>query len=127
MIRGIRGAITVPKDDEGLILAATEKLVLEIISQNNLQAEDVAHALITVTHDLHSTFPAKVLRNIEGWRYVPVMCSLEIPVPNSLEKCIRILLTVNTTKGQEDISHVYLENATILRPDLQLTEESKSS
>ena len=92
-----------------------------MIAQNNIQAEDVASVWMTLTEDLVSAFPAKALRNIEGWKYVPVMCSREIPVPGSLSKCIRVLMHVHTPKHSEEIVHVYLERAECLRPDLNLT------
>lgn len=120
LIRGIRGAITVTEDNEQQILQATDKLLKEMISKNNIQPENVAQVLITVTEDLISTFPAKALRNLEGWTYVPVMCMKEIPVAGSLEMCIRVMMTVNTEIKQDKINHVYLEGATVLRPDLSV-------
>jgi chorismate mutase len=42
----------------------------------------------------------------------------EMPVPNSLKMCIRIMMHVDTDKSQEEIVHVYLREATVLRPDL---------
>ncbi len=123
MVRGIRGAVTVDNNDEKEIVNATERLLLEIITLNNVIAEDVAHVLITVTEDLNATFPAKALRSLQGWTYVPVMCSREIPVPDSLSNCIRVMLTVNTNAPQREIKHVYLEKAIQLRPDLQLTDQ----
>ncbi|RXJ03950.1 chorismate mutase [Anaerobacillus alkaliphilus] len=122
MVRGIRGAITVINNEEQEIIKATERLIKEIIILNQVAPENVAHIIITVTEDLNATFPAKALRSFEGWTYVPVMCSREIPVPKSLPKCIRVMLTVNTSSAQADIKHVYLEDAIHLRPDLQLTD-----
>ena len=120
-LRGFRGATTVKTDSEDSIVMATERLVREMITQNNIQPDDVASVWMTLTEDLISTFPAKALRKIDGWTYVPVMCSREIPVPGSLEKCIRVLMHVHTSKAQQEIVHVYLEKATSLRPDLSLT------
>ncbi|WP_100407215.1 chorismate mutase [Bacillus solitudinis] len=127
MIRGIRGAITVTSDSEHEILDATEELLIEIIKENQLDAEQVAQALITVTNDITSTFPAVALRRFPGWSYVPVTCAQEIPVAGSLPLCIRFLLTVNSDKKQADIKHIYLREAKKLRPDLSLTRESQSS
>jgi len=42
----------------------------------------------------------------------------EIGVPGGLERCIRVLVHVNTSVPQNAIQHVYLEGATVLRPDL---------
>jgi len=119
MVRGIRGATTVKSNTVEQVLSATEKLLQEMIEKNNLQAEQVAQALISVTEDIDAAFPAAALRKIEGWQYVPVMCMREIPVPNSLQKCIRVMMTVNTTINQKEIQHIYLEEAVALRPDLR--------
>ncbi len=43
------------------------------------------------------------------------MCNQEIAVPGSLEKCIRILVLFNTEKRAEDIRHVYINGAEVLR------------
>jgi len=39
-------------------------------------------------------------------------------VPDSLPHCIRILLHWNTDKPADEIVHVYIKNASRLRPDL---------
>lgn len=118
MSRGVRGATTVLENTEGDMVEQTRVLVEDMIKQNNIQAEDVSHVFISVTKDLNATFPAKALRKIPGWKYVPVMCMAEIEVPNSLEKCIRIMMVVNTAKSQKDIKHIYHNDAIQLRPDL---------
>lgn len=118
MSRGVRGATTVIENKETEIIENTIMLVEDMINQNNIHAEDVSHVFISVTKDLNATFPAKALRKIPGWKYVPVMCMAEIEVPNSLEKCIRIMMVVNTAKSQKDIKHIYHNNAVQLRPDL---------
>ncbi|OAS86336.1 MULTISPECIES: chorismate mutase [Metabacillus] len=120
MIRGIRGATTVIENKEDVILKATEELIHEMIRKNDIRPENVAQVIMTVTEDLTATFPAKALRTLRGWTYVPVMCMKEIPVPNSLGKCIRIMMTVETNEKQENIHHVYLEEAVKLRPDLSI-------
>ncbi len=121
MIRGIRGATTVTEDNEQQVLQATDELLREMISKNSIKPKHVAQVLITVTEDLISTFPAKALRNIEGWTYVPVMCMQEIPVEGSLKMCIRVMMTVNTEIDQDKIQHIYLEGAKVLRPDLSIS------
>jgi chorismate mutase len=45
------------------------------------------------------------------------LCGNEIPVPEGLPHCIRILLHWNTDKFPQEITHVYLHDATTLRPD----------
>jgi len=122
-LRGIRGATTVKQNVEEEILQATELLLRQMIQENQVKAEDVASVWITVTEDLSATFPAKALRKIEGWNLVPVMCAKEIPVPGSLAKCIRVMMNVNTTLNQDQVNHVYLNEAIQLRPDLNLTKK----
>lgn len=118
MVRGIRGATTVEQNDKAEILAASVELLKTIIAENGIQPEEVACIYITVTQDLTAAFPAQALRQIAGWELVPLMCSLEIAVEGSLEKCIRFMVMVNTTKNQDEIVHVYLKEAMRLRPDL---------
>lgn len=118
MIRGIRGAITVEANDADEMVKKTKQLLEEMIQKNNIEPDLVAQVLISVTEDLDAVFPAKAMRLLEGWTYVPVMCMREVPVVNSLEKCIRIMMTVNTDKPQNQIEHIYLDGAVVLRPDL---------
>jgi chorismate mutase len=121
MIRGIRGAATVNENTESEILVHTERLMKEIELRNELDPEQIAHVIVTVTEDIDATFPARALRDIEGYQFVPVMCSREIPVPGSMPLCIRLMVTVETDLKQKDIQHVYLGKAASLRPDLSLT------
>ena len=117
-MRGIRGAITVERDDQELILAATETLLRTIVERNEIVPDDIASALFTVTPDLISEFPAAAARRM-GWTLVPLLNFTEIGVPGRLERCIRVLVHINTIKSQAQIEHVYLEGAQVLRPDLQ--------
>ncbi|WP_203361896.1 chorismate mutase [Bacillus sp. REN10] len=119
MIRGIRGATTVTVNNETEMTDATEKLLQQMIKENQVQPDDVCSIFISVTEDLTAAFPAKALRRFDGWSYVPVMCMKEIPVPESLEKCIRVMMHVNTKLSPADVKHIYLEKAVSLRPDLQ--------
>ena len=112
--RGIRGATTVEHNDAEEILAATTELLQLMIEQNDLHSEDIASAIFTVTEDLDAVFPAQAARDM-GWTEIALMCGREIPVPNSLGKCIRILLHVNTTRTAAELRHVYLHGAVNLR------------
>jgi chorismate mutase len=118
VIRAVRGATTVVQNTEEEIINKTEELLHSMIQANSIVAEDVAQVLISVTADITACFPAKALRNLEGWDYVPVMCTKEIAVPNSLPSCIRVMMTVNTEIAQRDVRHSYLHGAVTLRPDL---------
>lgn len=117
--RGIRGATTVKNNTEEEISRATRELLEHLVSENELQLEDIASALFTLTEDLDACFPAKAAREI-GWTEVPLMCAREIPVPESLGMCIRVLLHVNTTRSNAEMRHVYLHEAIRLRPSYGL-------
>lgn len=122
MIRGVRGAITASSNTEAAIISAAEELLAEIIEENHIQPNLVASVFISTTEDINAVFPAKALRNFAGWTFVPVMCMREIPVANSLQMCIRIMMHVNTDKSQEELIHIYLKGAKVLRPDLGLAQ-----
>lgn len=118
MIRGVRGATTVEQDSETEVLAAVKELMSEMIAANQIDPEMVASVFISATDDIQSVFPAKALRSIDGWKYVPVTCMAEIPVEKSLKFCIRVMLHLNTEKSQAEIHHIYQAGAKVLRPDL---------
>lgn len=119
MIRGVRGATTVQNNTEAEIMTAAEELYTAMIDANEINPNDVASVFISTTEDINAGFPAKGLRQMEGWKYVPVMCMSEMPVPNALKKCIRVMIHLNTEKRQNEIIHVYLKEAKVLRPDLE--------
>jgi chorismate mutase len=118
LCRGIRGATTVESNSREAIVAATSELLDELIRRNDVRTEDVASAYFTTTPDLDAEFPAVAARNGLGWTNVALMCGHEMDVPGSLRMCLRILLHVNTDRSQDEISHVYLRGAAVLRPDL---------
>jgi chorismate mutase len=118
MIRGMRGAVTVDSNSEEVIISETEELLKQLIEGNNILPEQVASVFISTTDDLNAAFPARALRKFDGWTYVPVMCMKELAVTNGLPMCVRVMLHVNTAVKQEEIVHVYLKGAKVLRPDL---------
>lgn len=88
------------------------------MEENELDTEDIASAIFTVTPDLNAEFPATAARELLGWKYVPLLCATEINVPDRLGKCIRVLVHVNTERSQRELKHVYLRDAVQLRTDL---------
>jgi chorismate mutase len=116
--RGIRGATTVDYNDRKEILEATAELLRLMVHENNVHIEEIASASFTLTDDLDAVFPAQAARQI-GWNEVPLICMREIPVPNSLSKCIRVLLLVNTTRCASEIQHIYIRKAVSLRPEYE--------
>lgn len=116
--RGIRGAITLEQDTKEQLEKATVELYSKIIEANEVKTEDISHIIFTLTKDLKCAFPAKFLRENFDMPYVPMMCFNELNVEASIEKCLRILIVVNTNKRQDEIKHIYLGGAKVLRQDL---------
>ncbi|MFZ7101912.1 MAG: chorismate mutase [Peptococcaceae bacterium] len=115
MLKAIRGAIAIAKDDPQEITQGTQQLLRKISEENMLRLEDIISVFFTATPDLHMAYPAKAARDM-GWTAIPMMCLQEMAVEGSLNYCIRVLIHVEWDKEQ-DIKHVYLGKARQLRPD----------
>ena len=113
-VQAIRGAITSPSNSSEEILAATTEMLNSIIKENSLKVEDIISAFFTTTQDLNAEFPPVAARKI-GWVNVALMCSHEMKVPGALQKCIRVMVHVNTEKNPTDIVNIYLRDAVNLR------------
>ena len=118
MIRGVRGATTVDRNESGLVSERTGELLRTLIERNGIRPEDVASAIFTTTDDLDADFPAHAARAIAGWDLVPLLCAREIPVPGALTRVVRVLIHWNTERPQREVRHAYLHDAARLRPDL---------
>jgi len=116
MLRGIRGAITVKKNSKEAILTAAIRLLAEMIRSNKIKVQDIASIIFSSTRDLNAEFPARAAREM-GFDLAPLFCTVEIDVPKSLKKCIRVLMHVNTGLKQKDVKHIYLEGAKTLRKE----------
>jgi chorismate mutase len=117
ILRGIRGAITIEENSKSLIVAGADELLIEILSKNKINIEDIASIFFSTTKDLNAEYPAVAARK-QGLLNVALFCTHEMEIPGGLQKCLRILLHVNTEQGYNDIKHIYLKGAKILRPDL---------
>jgi len=119
--RGIRGATSVETNDAKAIVAATRTLLEQIVSANDLRAEDVAGVIFTATPDLDTAYPAYAARDM-GWTHTPLLCMQEMAVAGSLPRCVRVLVLWNTDRPADQVRHVYLGKARALRPDLTKEE-----
>jgi chorismate mutase len=115
--RGIRGATSVEANDAEAIVAATRELLACVVTANDLAMEDVASVIFTATPDLDTAYPALAAREM-GWSDIPLLCMQEMAVVGSLPRCIRVLLLWNTDRSADQVQHVYLHQARVLRPDL---------
>ncbi len=116
-IWAVRGGTTISHDDANEVIQATEELLQAILTENQIEAEEIVSIIFTVTHDITSEFPAVAARNL-GLTDTPLICSQEIPKPGSLPLCIRVLIHFYTNLGKNDIKPIYLRDAVKLRPDL---------
>ncbi|HET9342710.1 MAG TPA: chorismate mutase [Candidatus Eremiobacteraceae bacterium] len=124
--RGIRGAITASGNEREAIVAATSRLLREIIERNAVRVEDIGAIFFTTTPDLTAEFPAAAAREL-GWHDVPLLCGHEMSVPGRLDKCVRVMMLVNVDVAQAAIRHVYLDGARSLRPDLEGAQQREGS
>jgi len=118
--RGIRGAIGIETNEAGATVAATRELLEHIVAANTVSVQDVTAVLFTATDDLDAAYPARAARDM-GWTNVPLLCAQEMAVAGSLPRCVRVLVLWNTDLPPDQVRHVYLGRARVLRPDL--TEE----
>ena len=117
MIRGIRGATTAQSNSREAILAATQELLQLMIERNGIVEEDVASVLFTTTPELDETFPATAARMM-GWTRAALLGFQEANITGGLPLCIRVMIHWNTEKSIDEIQHVFIRGAALLRPDL---------
>ena len=116
-IAAVRGAVQVAENSVDAILTGTTRLLVALIETNGLTPARIVSALFTTTEDLDADFPAHAARRL-GWTEVPMLNAREIPVPGSMARVIRVLLTVRGVPEGEPLVPVYLDGAAALRPDL---------
>ena len=116
-IRGIRGAIQLDKDSPDQMIDAVSELLNQMLTANQLETEDLISIIFTATADLTSEFPAVAARKI-GLGNVPLLCSVEIDVPQALPRVVRVLMHAQLERPLAEVKHIYLRGATVLRKDL---------
>ena len=96
---------------------AISELLGAMLDQNQVTADDVISLILTATPDLVSDFPAAGARHF-GFADVPLLCAQEINVQGALPRVIRVLMHIDSTRDRDEINHVYLRGAEVLRQDL---------
>lgn len=119
-VRGLRGATTVNQNTKAAITEAVDELLDVIETQNQIDPTEIVSAVFSVTPDLDALFPASVARRRPLWEQVPLLDVEHMQVAGSLERCIRLLIYINTPLPQNVLRPVYLRLAAQLRPDLVL-------
>ena len=112
--RGIRGATVAKENTAAAIHAATRELLSELIHANSIEQRDVAAVYFTMTPDLNAGFPAAAARQL-GWNDTALIGAVETDVPDSLPRCIRVLILVNTSKEPQELINLYLNGTEALR------------
>lgn len=116
-MRAVRGATTLREDTVDEVIAATSRLLEEMLRRNDLAREELVSILFTATPDVRSEFPAAAARKL-GISDVPLMCATEMDVVGAPPRCIRVMMHVYTDRERPALRHVYLEGARQLRTDL---------
>lgn len=111
----IRGATTIENNSKNEILDATKELIEVIIVKNAIRKENITSIVFTATKDITKIYPAVAARELDLTK-AALMCTQEMYVEKSLEKCIRVMVQVSSHTNPA--KHVYLRRAKKLRPDL---------
>lgn len=122
MIRAIRGATTADKNTRDSIFSASKELIQEMITQNKITQDDMIDIIFTVTPDLTAVFPAAAVREM-GITNIPLLDMAAPEIDSALKMCIRVMMHINSELTNNDIKHIYLKGAKVLRPDLVNTNQ----
>ena len=114
-VRGLRGATTADSNTREAVLDATRELLTEIVEVNEVDMDDIAAVTFSTTKDLNAEFPAVAARVQLGWTDVAMMCSHEMDVPGGQQRCVRVMILINTDKSAQELKHIYMGGAAHLR------------
>ena len=116
----VRGAVQADKNNVEAILTATEALMRELMSRNELEPQQIVSCLFTATDDLNAEFPAVAARRL-GLESVPLLCMRELDVPGAMRSVIRVLVHYYGPADHAP-AHAYLGAAQALRSDLHAAQ-----
>src|SRR5829696_8390345 len=116
----VRGATRAAANDADKVIEATEELMRELMSRNDLTPDRMVSCIFTSTHDLNAEFPAVAARNL-GLEAVPLLCAREIDVPGAMPSVIRALVHYYAPPDHSPV-HTYLGAAQELRSDLKAAQ-----
>jgi chorismate mutase len=116
----VRGATKSRSNNPETIIEATEELMRELMTRNELSPERMVSCIFTSTHDLNAEFPAVAARNL-GLETVPLLCAQEIDVPGAMPSVIRTLVHYYAPPEHSPV-HTYLGEAQKLRSDLKAAQ-----
>jgi len=117
-ITAVRGAAALEEhgDESSQMKFALGNLLDELARINNFKADRIISIQFTQTGDLKKMNAAAALRSVRPeYGRVPLFCSLEPDIENSLPRTVRVLVTFH---GNGPGIPVYSGAASALRPDL---------
>ncbi len=114
VVRAIRAATRLQRDDADEMAAAVVEMLTALIADNELTRDQLISVLFTATPDLHSCFPAAAARGM-GLTDVPLMCAQELEVSGSMPMVIRAMVHVETDLPRSELAHPYLRGTDALR------------
>jgi chorismate mutase len=117
VVRALRGATTLDEDTPEQMDTRVKDLFAALFDRNGLTPDDVISIFLTATPDIRSAFPATSARRF-GLDDVALLGAQELAVAGAMPRCVRVLLHIETDRAKADLSHVFLEGAVHLRPDL---------
>ena len=89
----IRGATTIPFDDQEEIKKAVKELLEQIESRNDLKRDEFVSIVFSLTNDIHSYYPAKAAREA-GFESCALFSAQEPDIEGGLALCIRVMVFV---------------------------------
>lgn len=110
----VRGAVCCENTRESIVLSVGG-LYRALSDVNGYTENDIVSVQFTVTDDLTAINPASALRKAGLADSVPLFCSAEPRVEDSLPFVVRVLVTFY---GKRKPKALYLDGAEVLRPDL---------
>jgi chorismate mutase len=116
-VRALRGATQLTADDAAEMADAVVELLREMLDRNGMTVDDLISIIFTATPDLTSEFPAAAARTL-GLGDVPLLCAQEIDVAGAVPRVVRVMAHAESWRPRDEIVHVYLRGAEVLRRDL---------
>ena len=124
-VRAARGATTVDADTAADLSERVPELVMEVMRRNDIANPDIVSILFTATPDISSMHPATAARHGVDLAGVPMTGAQELDVDGSVPLCVRLMMHFETDLTRDQVSHVYLHGAQVLRPDLVVEDQAR--
>jgi chorismate mutase len=122
MVKAVRGATSVIKNDHKSMEDAVFSLIASISKENSISEDDIISIIFSQTKDLNIANPAAALRVSGQYTGVPLFCTQEPEYEVSIPSIVRVLVTYNCDMINP-VQHIYLGKASELRTDLSISEK----